>query len=318
MEGTLDNLINKAKIFVGALIGIPLAIKGFSVIPSLFSTIGNSMSLLSKLGNTLKLSFLEIATTSKLTSGNVTMLGKAFEILTKHPVIAIIGAIVGLLVYLYATNEDVRDSINRLFASLMPLFNVLGDFISNLLTPFGDLLSSITNIIAKGLVVAIDLLAVGLNVLLLSMTPMMYTMELALKVLQSIFEVLNALLSLDFSQLGSKLGSLWKNWDSTGFAKGTWANFSALGGSVAPTDQGSLFNTNQKQVVYSAQGGSSSINVSQIKEATKQGTMEALNIWWGGNNARGDIPQLEGVSDVSLYKEVTSTAGRFGKGWGNK
>ncbi len=318
MEGALENLTTKATNFVGALIGIPLAIKGISLIPSIVTTTTNAMSLFTKVGSTLKLSLLEIATTSKLTSGNVTLLGKAFEFLTKHPVIAIIGAIVGVLAYLYTTNEDVRDSINRLFASLMPLFNVLGDFISNLLTPFGDLLSSITNIIAKGLVVAIDLLAVGLNVLLLSMTPMMYTMELTLKVLQSIFEVLNALLSLDFSQLGSKLGSLWKKWDSTDFAKGTWSNFSNLGGTISPPDNESLFTAKEQQVVYGNQIGGNSISISQIKEATKQGTMEALNSWWGGNNARADIPQLEETSETGLYQVVTSVAGRFGKGWKDK
>lgn len=84
-------------------------------------------------------------------------------------------------------------------------------------------------------------------------------------------------------------------------------------------DKGSLFYAGEAgaEIVYNTPSGQSGVvNISQIKEATRQGTLEALRNWWGG--AREDIPQLEGVDDVGVYKLATSGAGKFGKGWSNK
>jgi len=104
----------------------------------------------------------------KLTTGIGSMikavggLGKALTFLSAHPIIAVIGIIVALLVTLYSTNEQFRNSINNLVqtlgAALMPVLDTLGNLLTKLVTSLMPLL----DMLAEALVPIIDTLATAL------------------------------------------------------------------------------------------------------------------------------------------------------------
>jgi hypothetical protein len=80
-------------------------------------------------------------------------------------------------------------------------------------------------------------------------------------------------------------------------------------------DKGTIFRAGEAgaEVVYNTPSGQSGVaNVQQIAQATYSGTMQALNDWWGGNNARRDIPQLKNATATGMYEVVKSEARRRG------
>ena len=95
------------------------------------------------------------------------------------------------------------------------------------------------------------------------------------------------------------------------FAKNSISNF-AEGGMP---DKGTIFRAGEAgaEIVYNTPSGQSGVaNVQQIAQATYSGTMQALNDWWGGNNARRDIPQLKNATATGMYEVVKSEARRRG------
>lgn len=71
-------------------------------------------------------------------------------------------------------------------------------------------------------------------------------------------------------------------------------------------------------MVYNMPNGQSGVaNVQQIAQATYSGTMRALNDWWGGSQAKGDIPQLKEANATGMYQAVTGVAKSQGKVWAN-
>ncbi len=105
---------------------------------------------------------LSIGKITKAVSGIIGILPKlkqGLSMISKHPIIAIIGVIVGLMAVLYATNEEFKASIDRLVqtlgSALMPILRVIGDLFMTLF----DALMPIVNIIGDILVVAIERLA---------------------------------------------------------------------------------------------------------------------------------------------------------------
>lgn len=95
------------------------------------------------------------------------------------------------------------------------------------------------------------------------------------------------------------------------FAKNSVSKF-AEGGMP---DKGTMFVAGEAgaEIVYNTPSGQSGVaNVQQIAQATYSGTMQALNDWWGGNNARRDIPQLKNATATGMYEVVKSEARRRG------
>jgi hypothetical protein len=85
-------------------------------------------------------------------------------------------------------------------------------------------------------------------------------------------------------------------------------------------DKGSLFIAGEAgaEIVSTSSSGQTGVsNVQQIAQATYQGTMSALRDWWGGQNARGDIPQLTEANATGMYQAVTGVAKSYGKTWSN-
>ncbi len=88
-------------------------------------------------------------------------------------------------------------------------------------------------------------------------------------------------------------------------------------GGVLP-DKGTLFVAGESgaEIVYNSGAGNGGIaNVQQIAQATYQGTMSALEDWWGGMNAKKDIPQLKEANATGLYQTVTGVARSYGNKW---
>jgi hypothetical protein len=83
-------------------------------------------------------------------------------------------------------------------------------------------------------------------------------------------------------------------------------------------DKGTMFVAGESgaEMVYNMSSGQSGVaNIQQIAQATYQGTMSALRDWWGGQNAKGDIPHLQEANATGLYEVVTGVAGSYGKTW---
>lgn len=83
-------------------------------------------------------------------------------------------------------------------------------------------------------------------------------------------------------------------------------------------DKGTVFRAGEAgaEIVYNTPSGQSGVaNVQQIAQATYNGTIKALNDWWGGSRAKGDIPQLERANPTGMYQAVTSVAKSNGKDW---
>lgn len=123
--------------------------------------------------------------------------------------LAIITAIVGALVYLYNTNEDVRESIDGLFEALKPLGDILIDLAKTILPIIGKILQGLApllNVIIR-LVQAVVLVVESVLVVVIA------PLEFILKLIQSIIELLNF---TDWSNLGEKFDAIWGNWEMTG------------------------------------------------------------------------------------------------------
>lgn len=85
-------------------------------------------------------------------------------------------------------------------------------------------------------------------------------------------------------------------------------------------DKGSMFVAGEAgaEIVYNMPSGQSGVaNVQQIAQATYSGTMRALRDWWGGSQAKGDIPQLKEANATGMYQAVTGVAKSQGKVWAN-
>lgn len=89
-------------------------------------------------------------------------LKKVFNLLATHPIIAIIGVIVALLVLLYSTNEEFRASIDELFKTLsdalMPILETLMDVFNQLLDVIMPILTDLINELVPILVLVAEVI----------------------------------------------------------------------------------------------------------------------------------------------------------------
>lgn len=130
------------------------------------------------------------------------------EVLALGGKLAIITAIVGALVHLYNTNEDVRASIDGLFEALKPIGILFMDLAKSILPVIGDMLQALAPIIqiiidfVKELVVVVD-------AALVLLTPVI---ELVIKLVHTIVKLLDV---KNWNTLGDSLKSIWTNWSAT-------------------------------------------------------------------------------------------------------
>lgn len=97
----------------------------------------------------------------KLVGNFISLIPKLSGLLTglsAHPIIAIIGVVAGLLILLYTTNEEFRESINKLFSSLMKILSVVLKPIMSIIETIAPIITLIVNIIASQLTPMLDVL----------------------------------------------------------------------------------------------------------------------------------------------------------------
>lgn len=104
----------------------------------------------------------------KLTTGmgglvkGISGVSKALTTLMAHPIIAVIAAIAALLIYLYTTNEQFRESINGLVATLgealMPILETLGEALGQVIQALGPLIDAIAAILIPVIEILIQIL----------------------------------------------------------------------------------------------------------------------------------------------------------------
>lgn len=146
--------------------------------------------------------------------GMVSKLRGALSLLSGHPVIAIIGVVIGLMSMLYATNEDFRNSINDLVGTLMsslaPILTMLGSIFESLMESLMPLVQMVGNYLAQ-----------AIRVLLSMLDPFIKILASIQVVFMSILPPIIKLISMGFTPLLSLLGVLTKalKWVADGIAK---------------------------------------------------------------------------------------------------
>ena len=206
---------------------LAVAFLSLSTIPILGK--GGSGGLFSNLSTAI----LECATSTKGLTTQTTLLGKAFTFIQTHPIIAVISAVIGLMVYLYSTNEDFRNSVNKLLQALSPLINLLSTLVGNILSSLGGTLEALVSIIAKIATFLVKIVNVGVIMIEAFLVPFIFATEIIIKSLQTIFELLASIVSFDFSNFAKNIKNIWSNWASAdfvvsmqglGFANGGYSN----------------------------------------------------------------------------------------------
>lgn len=162
--------------------------------------------------------------------GAISAFGKAFPaaaaVISNAGIIGIIGAIIGILVYLYQTNEGVREaltsaweSIRDLFSSvfdaisesiemLKPTFEQLGESISSMLQSAAPLFEALLNLISQ----LAQLLAPVIESIVQSITAILIpTFEIlgtAIQALGEVFAIVSAIINGDLDALGEHVVNL--------------------------------------------------------------------------------------------------------------
>ena len=143
----------------------------------------------------------------KITSGvgglvsMIPKLASALSVLSAHPIIAVIGLIAALMIYLYSTNEQFRESINQLVAML-----------GSALAPILDVVVKVLNMLMGVLMPIVDMLANGLTMALkLIMALLAPFIEILMKI---VMPILNIILGVFGAIINMIMGPLTKaiNW----------------------------------------------------------------------------------------------------------
>ena len=135
--------------------------------------------------------------------------------------------------------------------------------------------------------------------------------------------------NIDWEGLLKQIANIEEKFENSimGKAFKAWLEYMTYGNyNIAPyangglPDKGSMFVAGEAgaEIVYNMPSGQSGVaNVQQIAQATYSGTIRALNDWWGGSQAKGDIPQLKEANATGMYQAVTGVAKSQGKVWAN-
>ena len=298
-------------------IAILLAFAGAGTVSAIIKFIG-LMPTISNAIKTVQISFA-LLTAAKNSGGTIASIAAGFTNVSGASVglanalkflTGPVGIILAILGVLYATNEDFRDLVNDLIKTLF-------DLLKQILDPLIDVLGSLFGLLG-GLMTALSpIIDVAVELLSYVLIPVLATLEAIVKVISTLLVLLESLFTWNWSGLGDKLNNLWGDWATTDFVGKVSAKYFAEGGLP---DKGTMFVAGEAgaEMVYNTPSGQSGVaNVQQIAQATYSGTMRALNDWWGGSQAKGDIPQLKEANATGLYQAVTGVAKSYGKFWDN-
>ena len=236
------------------------------------------------------------------------------SVLKLEPTTLIISGIIALLGILYTTNEYFRESVNELFGTLTPLFNVLVGIVGQVLNPVLSILTTLLDVlggilgfvlkITTGIVYFAETVA-GIPLLLI---------EFVVKGLTTILYLLDALINWSWGELGGKLSGLWGNWSSVDLmvsgAQGIESTVLGKNGlpDTATVSRANSIDTGISYNTSSSQG--SVMTIQQMAQSTRQGTLDALDEWWA--YAKDEMPQFREVSKTGIYEIAKSEAVRRG------
>lgn len=314
-EGNFVELTGKAKLLLAAL----------TAIATIF-TLGKIGTIGADKGNFFeKISFaiMECATSTKGLTSQVTLLGKAFTFLQSNPIVLAIAAIVAVLAILYTQNEAFRESVNKLFQSLSPLFELLGNLLGSILEPIGQLLGLIGNILAAILIPIIDKITVALNTVMLALIPIAYLLEAIIKLCQSAVQALVDVFTFNWANFGKNQKEIWSNWDSNAFAQSTLDNlknsFKLYGYADGGITDANLIMTHENGVRewVGRQGNSTAVvNDTQMSDvmgrAVRNGVLEAMS-YNTGNGETFNITVQANLDGQKVYESTKRIARRNGE-----
>ena len=263
----------------------------------------------------ISFSILEVMTTTKGLTTNVTLLGKAFSFLLAHPIVAVLAAVGAYLIYLYGANEEFRQSVNKLFSALLPVFGFLGNLLTQILDPLSDLLGATFKIINKIFTLIVKFATPVLQGIVVNLMPVAYALEFMVRWLESLMEILTALFAFNFEGLGTKLKSIWGGkWASFDFANSAIGQFSmndyANGGLP---DKGTIFRAGEAgaEMVYNMPNGQSGVaNVRQIEQAMYNALSRHQS-----NQYNDDRPIVVYLDGEKVYENTTARAKSQGFVW---
>lgn len=304
---------------LSAIIGLGIGAKIVSVVTNvtkLTSTV-SQLSLLFKASSILGFSDglkyvnMELNSTGTAMSGII----KLLNVIKSHPIIMIIGIVIGLLTYLYTSNEAFRESINNLFKSLEPLLSLLGSFLSMILDIIGEALEPVIKLLAFILTNIVKQITFSISSIVLALVPLAFMLELIIKLVQSVVTLISDLLTFNWGAIGKNQEKIWSSWKSVDFAKGAWGNFKssftgmfsgyATGGIPAKSE---LFYMNENGVPEALinTGGRETnvINMDQLAEGMRRGFVQA--IYETGLNDKANITiRLDGnINDSALARAI--------------
>jgi hypothetical protein len=275
----------------------------------------------------LSTAILECATSTKGLTTQTTLLGKAFTFIQTHPIVAVISAVVGLMAYLYSTNENFRKSINGLLSSLIPLLELCDNLIIDVLTPIIPLLNGLLNIIAEILSfvakVATGIIYFSEVILGVLVSPI----ELVIKGLSTILVLLETLFNWNWSSLGDKLSKLWSDWAIGDIIIGASLG---LGTTIRGYADGGYTNANlimthengKREWVGKAAGSSAIVNDTQMSDimevAVAKGVYNALSARsaMGGATPTNETIVVK-IGEEAVFNAVRKTARRQGRDFAN-
>lgn len=284
------------------------------IIDGIKNALGGLVTVLEFIGEHLELvaiaiggivAFKLISKVSTLIS-TISGLGSVLSVLSAHPIILIVGAIAAVLTYLYATNEDFRESINNLLKALSPLLSLLTDLFNTVLEPIlknitdlvNNFIAPLATTIIKNLTNQIDrttkVLSPIINIL-------KRVFEWISKISDAISSVSNSIFSKIFGGVGSFFGKI---------GSGIGKIFGFADGGLP--DRGTMFIAGEAgaEVVYNTPSGQSGVaNINQLKSAFYQALVE-----WGSTSNNNITLNIE-LDGEQVYRSVTNRAQQRGKHW---
>lgn len=314
-SGEFVDLTGKAKLLLATLTAIA-TIFTLGKIGTIGATEGNFFQKIS-------FAIMECATSTKGLTSQVTLLGKAFTFLQTNPIVLAIAAIVAVLAILYTQNEAFRESVNKLFQSLSPLFELLGNLLGSILEPIGQLLGLIGNILAAILIPIIDKITVALNTVMLALIPIAYLLEAIIKLCQSAVQALVDVFTFNWANFGKNQKEIWSNWDSNAFAQSTFDNlknsFKLYGYADGGITDANFIMTHENGVRewVGRQGNSTAVvNDTQMSDvmgtAVRNGVLEALS-YNTGNGETFNITVQANLDGQKVYESTKRIARRNGE-----
>lgn len=122
--------------------------------------------------------------------GSLLSINKILSLIVNHPIILALTALASIMIYLYNTNEQFRESINNLFTALSPLLNTVMsiiDIIMPIIKTLADLIIPIIEALTPILDIIIQIATVILNIILPPINMMLTGISAIIKLLTGDF-----------------------------------------------------------------------------------------------------------------------------------